>query len=235
MPGRQAEHPPCGVNLHRFRLLRCTLDFRFGSRFAVGMLIAEHPPHRSGRAQFEHPAPTLGIDGEALTAWPYAAQRVGHANPDLRPVRALLIRVPLGPRPSLHRLRHRKTGFVRRLHSYYGGVRLLLIVHRRLRLLTFPPRTITHKGLWPTRRSPGSRTKSLRACQVLRPRRAAQALALALLGILPSATQTASAPGISFLSRLDGWPARSPTDASPTSSRMPAHGSGPMWFAIPSS
>src|SRR5664279_4290411 len=25
-------------------------------RFAVGMLIAEHPPHRSGRARFEHPA-----------------------------------------------------------------------------------------------------------------------------------------------------------------------------------
>ena len=24
--------------------------------FAVGMLIAEHPPHRSGRARFEHPA-----------------------------------------------------------------------------------------------------------------------------------------------------------------------------------
>src|SRR5258708_3283219 len=30
--------------------------FRFGFRFAVGMLIAEHPPHRSGRARFEHPA-----------------------------------------------------------------------------------------------------------------------------------------------------------------------------------
>src|ERR1700675_4917658 len=66
--------------------------FRNGSRFAVGMLIAEHPPHRSGRAQFEHPAPTLGIDGEALIGLPYAAQRLGHANPDLRPVRALLIR-----------------------------------------------------------------------------------------------------------------------------------------------
>jgi hypothetical protein len=26
-----------------------------------GMLIAEHPPHRSGRAQFEHPAPTSGV------------------------------------------------------------------------------------------------------------------------------------------------------------------------------
>jgi hypothetical protein len=31
------------------------------------------------------------------------------------------------------------------------------------------------------------------------------------------------------------WPARSPADASPTPSRMPAHGSGPMWFATPSS
>ena len=32
-----------------------------------------------------------------------------------------------------------------------------------------------------------------------------------------------------FLSRLNGWPARPPADASPTSSRMPAHGLGPMW------
>ena len=28
---------------------------------AVGMPIAGHPPHGSGRAQFEHPAPTLGV------------------------------------------------------------------------------------------------------------------------------------------------------------------------------
>src|SRR5450756_59158 len=61
-------------------------------------------------------------------------------------------------------------------------------------------------------RSPGSQAKSVRTCQVLRPRPVAQALALARLDILPSATQTASAPGISFLSRLNGWPARSPTD-----------------------
>src|SRR6476646_2532993 len=32
MPGRQVEHFSCGVNLHRFRLLRCTLDLRFGSK-----------------------------------------------------------------------------------------------------------------------------------------------------------------------------------------------------------
>src|SRR4029077_15001980 len=82
-------------------------------------------------------------DGEApVGRLPYAVQRLGHACPALGPERALLVRVPLGPRPRLHRLRRRGPGFVRRHHSYYGGVRLLLIVHRRLRLLTFPPRTI---------------------------------------------------------------------------------------------
>jgi hypothetical protein len=35
--------------------------------------------------------------------------------------------------------------------------------------------------------------------------------------------------------RLNGWPIRSPTDASPTSSRTPAHGSGATWIATPSS
>jgi hypothetical protein len=53
---------------------------------------------------------------------PYAVQRLGHASPVLRPARALLTRVPLGPRPWLHRLRCRLPGFVRRLHCYYGGV-----------------------------------------------------------------------------------------------------------------
>src|SRR5580700_6743693 len=38
---------------------------------------------------------------------PYAVQRLGHAHPGLSPVRALLIRVPLGPCPWLHRLRCR--------------------------------------------------------------------------------------------------------------------------------
>src|SRR6185295_4220250 len=32
--------------------------------------------------------------------------------------------------------------FVRRLHSYYDEVRLLVSVHHRLRLLTFPMRTV---------------------------------------------------------------------------------------------
>ena len=37
------------------------------------------------------------------------------------------------------------------------------------------------------------------------------------------------------LSWLNGWPMRSPTDASPTTSRTATHGSGPMWIATPSS
>src|ERR1700691_3734114 len=41
MPGRQAEHLPRGVNLHRFRLLQCTLDFRFGSRLCKKRARAE--------------------------------------------------------------------------------------------------------------------------------------------------------------------------------------------------
>src|SRR5208282_1306813 len=52
---------------------------------------------------------------------PYAVQPLGHTIPDLRPVRALLRRVPLGPRPWLHRLRPRSRGLVHRLPCYYGG------------------------------------------------------------------------------------------------------------------
>src|SRR6476660_9318255 len=66
-----------------------------------------------------------------------------HAFPALRPVRALLFRIPLGPRPWLHQLRCGLHRFVRRLHSYSGGVRLLVSVRHRLRLLAFPMRTAT--------------------------------------------------------------------------------------------
>jgi hypothetical protein len=52
--------------------------------------------------------------------------------------------------------------------------------------------------------------------------------------VLPSALVTASAPG-KALSRLNGWPMRSPADASPLPSRATTHGSGPMWIATPSS
>jgi len=88
---------------------------------------------------------------------------------------------------------------------------------------------------WSNPKSPGSRAKSVRTCQCLRPRRVIRALAITPPNVLPSALSTASAPRSKVFSRLIGWPMRSPTDASPTPSRAPAHGSEPMWFAIPSS
>src|ERR1700730_2907184 len=69
------------------------------------------------------------------------ANTLCHAYPAQSPARAELARILLGPGPSLHQLRSGSLRFVRRLHSYYGGVRLLVPVHHRLRLLAFPMRT----------------------------------------------------------------------------------------------
>src|ERR1700751_850706 len=78
---------------------------------------------------------------------PYASQRLCHAYPALRPARALLARIPLGLRPWLHWRRSGSLRVVRRLRSYYGGVRLPAPVHHRLRLLAFPMRTSTFSSL----------------------------------------------------------------------------------------
>ena len=86
----------------------------------------------------------------------------------------------------------------------------------------------------PNPRPPGSRAKSFRTCQGLRPRRVGQMLAMTHLSVLPSVILNTSAPGTILFTRLNGWPMRSPTDASPTPSRVPAHGSGPMRIATPS-
>jgi hypothetical protein len=55
-----------------------------------------------------------------------------------------------------------------------------------------------------------------------------------LPSISPSTHRTVSAPGAEILSRLNGWPMRSPVNASPSTSRCRTHDSGPVWFAIPS-
>jgi hypothetical protein len=88
---------------------------------------------------------------------------------------------------------------------------------------------------WSGARPPGSRARTVCTCQGLRPRRAFRALALAHPTVLPSAILTASAPGTSLLSRLNGWAVHSPVDASRQPSRIAAHDSGPMRFATPSS
>src|SRR5438067_1660422 len=86
---------------------------------AVGTLIAERPPHRTVRAAFPHTAPTLGNDGSTTRMqsndWYTYAGAVSDA-------RVALDCIPLGPRPSLHRLRRRSLSFAHRLHRYYGSV-----------------------------------------------------------------------------------------------------------------
>jgi len=59
-------------------------------------------------------------------------------------------------------------------------------------------------------------------------------LRIARAVVLPSVNRTTSAPGLKSLSRLNGWPARTPVNASPSTSRCTAHDSGPVWFAMPS-
>jgi hypothetical protein len=85
------------------------------------------PPEREERHPEHRDAEMVEERGELLLLpclghLPYAVQRLGHAFPVLRPARALLVRIPLGLRPWLHRLRGRLPGLVRRLLSYYGGV-----------------------------------------------------------------------------------------------------------------
>ena len=176
-------------------------------------------------------------DGEApLRRLPYAAQRLGHARPALGPERALLVRVPLwssplapSPPPPGSRLCSTASQLLWRSQTSPGRTSAATAPHLpaadhsaqradgRPRDLPVPvqgacghARVFDHAG--PSRRS----RWRVWTCRL-------------------SATQTASAPGISFLSRLNCWPAHSPTDASPTSSRTSAHGSGPTWFATPSS
>lgn len=65
----------------------------------------------------------------------------------LRPARAALNRISLGPAPSLHRLRRRLRGFVRRLPRHYGRVRLPWAVHHRITGASFPMRADTGRTI----------------------------------------------------------------------------------------
>lgn len=95
-------------------------------------------------------------------------------------------------------------------------------------------RTSSGIPLWPIPRSPGSRARSVHACQGLRPRRVQSTLALSHRFILPSAHKTNVGTREASISRFNGWPTCSPVNASRTASRLPAHDSGSMWIATPS-
>src|SRR5262249_11373147 len=169
-----------------------------------------------------------------LCGFAYPLQRTQRAVPALCPGRVLLARVPFGQAPSLHPLRRRHFGVVRRLRRYYGPVRLPLAVHRQrasVDFLTRPavPSTTGDQGLSRFSREvcPSMLGVSDRAGlrRVLRWRRTGWSLP-------PSSTASASRSRL--LSRLNTRPARSPVNASLPSSWATAHDSGPVWLAMPS-
>jgi hypothetical protein len=108
-------------------------------------------------------------------------------------------------------------------------------LHRRLRLLAFPTLSGSARAPRMNERSPGSRTKSLRTCQGLRPRRTERRLAMSSPPISPSAVTKASAPGtITFRGSMAGLCVPLPT-LRPEPRGSMTHGSGPMRIANPSS
>ncbi len=165
------------------------------------------------------------VTTHALQPSTKAGQFQRHASPVLCPARALLVRVPLGPCPWLHRLRCGLFRFVRRLPRYYDRVRLLGFVRHRLRPFAFPMRT---SGVQPRVKPEISRFSSKE-----RPHVPGSPTTSGWAGTCDGApvhvafraskhvgTQVAS----SFRGSMAGLCAP-----------LPTHGSGPMWIATPSS
>src|SRR5262245_145602 len=164
----------------------------------------------------------------------YPLQRTARADPARCPGRVLLVQAPFSQAPSLHPLRSRYSGVVRRLRRYYGPVRLPRVVHRRRVSIDFPTRPATPSSTG----NPGLSRFSREMCPsmlgvsdraglrcVSRYRRAG-------CGLPPSSTASASRRIV--VSRLNTRPALPPVNASRPSSPTATHDSGPVWAANPS-
>jgi len=170
----------------------------------------------------------------------YPLKRAAHVFPALCPGHVTLKRLPLGQSLFLRCLRSRTGGFVRQLRRYYWTVRLPVTVHRRGASLDFPTRSVT--SLTDSHGISRFPLKVL-ACmrRVLDRARLESVSRYRHFQFCLPLISTASAPrsrhrfrdGVS-ISRLNGWPARPPVNASPSSLRTKAHDSEPVWIATPS-
>ena len=202
-------------------------------------MVTHSPLHRSQRARLTHWAPPLGHDTQAVfLCLTYPVKRTLQVAPELRPGPGLLARVPLGPPPSLHPLRRRRSSFapcVRGFRRYYGTVRLPASVHRRYPLTGFPLRTQS-PSTWAghgTSRLP----YEVPGCMNRVSDRAGARRHSRYRGVgcgLRSFSSVSAPKSDSCLSRLITGPTPLPVNAS--SLRLPAttHDSGLSWVANPS-
>src|SRR5216684_608592 len=247
--------PPVGLRdkhpSHRLRSIRSSLQ-PFGKVLEIPLqLLAIVPPRftvhtRSGfllqsevghaqRFQVvdvvqERREPQLLILSCCLT---YPLQRTRRVVPARCPGRVLLGQVPFGQTSSLHPLRHRLPGVVRRLLRYYRSVRLPRSVRHRRTSLDFPmrPRATADLGelgisRFPCEVPPYVLGVSDRAGLWYTSRYRCTRWGLPL-------SPTASASRRKFLTRLNTRPARSPVNASTLPLQAAPHDSGPMWVADP--
>ena len=137
------------------------------------------------------------------------------------------------PAPRTYRagdmVKPRCDAVVHRLPRYYGTVRLPASVHRRLAPAGFTARTATPSPSRPDAGPPSSCAESLRTCMGSS---TAQGPATSRIndtaGVAFGIRERPRRPGLGKLSRLNGQPARTPTNACNTSLRTHRHGSGPV-------
>src|SRR3989475_1351292 len=247
--------PPVGLRdkhpTHRLRSIRSSLQ-PFGKVLEIPLqFLAAVPPrlpvHARRRfllqSEVGHPQrfqvvdvvqkrrePQLLILSCCLT---YPLQRTRRVRPARCPGRVLLWQVPFGQTASLHLLRRRLPGFVRRLLRYYWSVRLPRAVRHRRTSLYFPTRPKATPALgelgisrFPSEVSAYVHGVSDRAGLWHTSRYRCIRWGLPLL-------LTASASRRKELTRLNTRPARSPVNASTLPLRAAPHDSGPMWVAVP--
>ena len=178
--------------------------------------------------------------GEPLSLVPsccltYPLDAIRRLHPALSPVVVTVGRVPLGQLASLHRLRRRSPGLVRRLRGSYRAVRLPAVVHHRRESLDFPmrPATLVATGNRRISRFPNAVLPYMRRVSDRAGSRRALRWRRVGCGLPPTSTASAPRSGSCF-SRLNTRPARSPVNPSPARLPAPTHDSGPLWLAMPS-
>src|SRR5207249_1036224 len=138
----RASLEPCGevpeVGLQVLSVVLPRLAIHARGRIALERQIGIAQPLQVVDVMQERGDPLLPILPCCLA---YPLERAWRVPPALGPERVALDRVSLGQPPSLHRLRRRLRGLVRRLHWYYAAVRLPMSVRHRRVSLDFPIRS----------------------------------------------------------------------------------------------